>query len=274
MNGTDALLAGWRDDLASWAIPREILEQAPAAPWATERAVFIQRAADRKRSPRGNSYRRAAEALPSGGALLDVGAGAGAASLPLLERASLLVAVDQDAELLRALKVEAGTDRSKVRTILGSWPEVAASAPVVNVVVCHHVLYNVAELGPFITALEGHARRRVVIEITAQHPVAWLNPLWERFHGLARPSWPTGEQAVAAIEGLRGPVNVERERLAPQGDAAAWSELVARAGRRLCLAPERAAEVAAALEAEGARPGDPASWPAANQDVITIWWDL
>lgn len=272
MSDADAVQR-WRDDLAAWAIPQRILDAAPMSPWSTERAVFIRRAVDRTRSPRGNSYRRAYDALATGGTVLDVGAGAGAASLQLLDRASALVAVDQDAELLRELVQQAGARAATVRTIVGSWPNVASEVPEADVVVCHHVLYNVPDLEPFITALDAHARRRVVIELTAQHPVAWLNPLWERFHGLARPTRPTALDAAHAIESLRGPVQIERERMPVTGDPGPWPERVAFACRRLCLAPDRLAEVAAALQDLGVRPDDPATWSAANREVVTIWWE-
>lgn len=75
---------------------------------------------------------------------------------------------------------------------------------------CHHVLYNVPELKPFTEALDAHARNRVVIEITAQHPIARLNPLWARFHGLERPTRPTWEDALRTIRSFRKDVQVER----------------------------------------------------------------
>jgi hypothetical protein len=65
--------------------------------------VFVdaaRRALDATLSP---THERVAEALPAGGALLDVGAGAGAASLPVAGRASRLIAVDQDRSMLDAL---------------------------------------------------------------------------------------------------------------------------------------------------------------------------
>lgn len=263
----------WRDDLAAWAIPRRILDQAPTEPWQIERAVFERRAAARTRAPGGISYDRAREALPAGGTVLDVGAGAGAASLPLLDTASALFAVDQDAQLLARLTERAGADREKVTAIVGSWPAVASGVPPVDVVVCHHVLYNVPDLRPFVDALHAHARRRVVIELTTGHPVARLNPLWKRFHGLVRPERPTWEDARRALDALHGPVQVARERAGAEPPASTWDELVASTCRRLCLAPARLPDVAAALVEQGARPDAPATWSAPDREVVTFWWD-
>jgi len=191
-----------------------------------------------------------------------------------LVAAGALVAVDADAPLLAELVRQAGPDAARVRTILGRWPDVAAAVPVADVAVCHHVLYNVPDLAPFIAALAAHARRRVVIEITAAHPIARLNPLWERFHGLRRPTQPTWSDAAAAIRALGHAVQVEQEQPPADPPGGTWDELVAMTTRRLCLVPERAPEVAAALEAQGALPADPATWTPQVRSVVTLWWDV
>jgi len=270
------LLARWRADLDSWAIPPEIIGRAAQTPWGPEREVFIRRARVRTAAPGGASYRRAAEALPSegSGGLLDIGAGAGAASLPLLEKVASLVAVDADAPLLAELVRQAGTAATRVRTVIGRWPDVAAGVEPADVVVCHHVLYNVPDLAPFVAALTAHARRRVVIEITAAHPLARLNPLWERFHGLVRPTRPTWSDAAETIRSLGNAVQVEREQLPADPPGGTWDELVAATARRLCLGPERAFDVAAALEAEGTRQADPATWTPQIRSAVTLWWDV
>lgn len=263
----------WRADLAAWAVPDEILRHAPASPWVPERGTFARRAAARLARPIGNSYRRAREALPQGGTVIDIGAGAGAASLPLLDRAGALVAVDQDEESLAELVRLAGANADRVTTVIGVWPAVAGAVPPADVVVCNHVLYNVPEIAPFIAAVEAHAERRAVIEITARHPLARLNPLWKRFHDVERPTRPTWEDAVRTIEALRGPVQVERETLEPE-PAGEWDELLTNTTRRLCLPLERKGEVAEALtELVGADPADPSTWTAPNREVVTIWWD-
>ncbi|MHB8510630.1 MAG: ATP-binding protein [Actinomycetota bacterium] len=60
-----------------------------------------------------------------------------------------------------------------------------------DVVVCHHVLYDVADIVPFVHALTEHALNHVVIEIFDEHPVAWMNPLWRELHGIGRPDAAT-----------------------------------------------------------------------------------
>ena len=54
-------------------------------------------------APAGVSYRRAWAALDPPGSVLDVGAGTGAACIPLLGRTTALTAVDTDPELLALL---------------------------------------------------------------------------------------------------------------------------------------------------------------------------
>jgi len=42
-------------------------------------------------------------------------------------------------------------------TMHRSWPGVSHDAPVCDVVICHHVLYNIPDLEPFVKALDAHA---------------------------------------------------------------------------------------------------------------------
>jgi hypothetical protein len=75
-----------------------------------------------------------------------------------------------------------------------------------------------------------------------QHPMAWLDPLWVRFHGLHRPPPATTDDAVAVLRELGVEPEVIRwERRTPPRQDPAW------VARRLCLPPEREPEIAAAL---------------------------
>src|SRR5205823_162419 len=77
--------------------------------------------------------------------------------------------------------------------VRGRWPDVAPSVKSADVVVCHHVLYNVPAIVPFVEQLDGHATRRVVVEITESHPRSDLNELWRRLHGVERPRGPVAD---------------------------------------------------------------------------------
>ena len=59
---------------------------------------------------------------------------------------------------------------------------------------------NTPSLDAFARALTEHARRRVVMELTATHPLSTMNELWVRFHGLARPDRPTADDAQEVLE--------------------------------------------------------------------------
>jgi SAM-dependent methyltransferase len=267
-----ALLARWREDLESWAIPDHITASVSESPWALPRQAFARRADRASANPEGPSFERSWAALDPPGSVLDVGAGAGAACLPLLPRATSLTAVDSD-EAMLALLAERATARGFDATLIaGRWPDMAQRVAPADVVTCHHVLYNVPDIEPFVTALTDYARRLVVVEITATHPLAPLAPLWLAFHDLIRPVRPTGSDLldILAKLGLR-PAHQRWHR--PGGpEYATLAELADVTRRRLCLPPERADEVAEALVKAGIDPKHPRDLGSAGREVITIWW--
>jgi SAM-dependent methyltransferase len=249
----------WRRDLAAWAIPKEILERAPEPPWGFPPALF--RADDAEQDT--PSLRAALEALEKGGSVIDVGVGGGAASLPLAPAATSITGVDQSEAMLASFTAAATERGVSHRAVHGEWPAVAPEAGTADVVVCHHVFYNVPGLGPFVEALSQAARRRVVVEMTAVHPASTLSPLWRHFHRLERPTTPTYEDAVAVLAELGLRPDIETWDRPPRRRMVERRELVAFARRRLCLSPERDAEIEALL-------GERTSWAPAGG--VTLWW--
>jgi 2-polyprenyl-3-methyl-5-hydroxy-6-metoxy-1,4-benzoquinol methylase len=253
----------WATDLASWAIPEEILSQAEEEPWVHPVVMFTvdDEIAD------SVSHDRAREAAPSEGSVLDVGSGGGRASMALVPPASMLVAVDHQQGMLDAFADAALRRGVRSHTILGDWPAVADEAPECDVVVCHHVAYNVADIRPFLTALDAHARTRVVMELPTRHPLSHLNPMWKQFWDLDRPTRPTSDDLLDIVRGLGFDAHQEvwhddawgRRVALPDADRVRFARI------RLCLTEDRDAEVAAALiEANDAQP----------REVATIWWDV
>ena len=139
----------------------------------------------------------------------------------------------------------------------GNWPEVAASIAPADLVTCHNVLYNVPDLAPFVAALTVHARRLVVAEVTAEHPLVTLNPLWLQFHGLRRPVSPTADDLVEILTAMGLQPACQRWNRAGGPDYASFDEVVDVTRRRLCLPRERSAEVAGALIEAGVDPAHP-----------------
>lgn len=266
----------WRDHLAEWALPDAIVSKAPESPWGFATECFRRRgeiAADPAPTP---TTRRALEALPEGGTVLDVGVGGGGTSLPLAGRAGSIMGIDQQADMLEGFLTNAEAAGVEAHAVTGTWPEASADVEHADVVVAGHVFYNVPVLEPFALALDAHARRRVVVELTQRHPLDWMRDLWLRFHDLERPNRPTAEDAAAVLRDLR--FRVEREeRLVTgrhgSGGFGRREDAIHHVRRRLCLPAGRDPEVAEALgsrlrEVDGL-------WDVGPQErtVVTLWWD-
>jgi SAM-dependent methyltransferase len=273
MPSLDELLGRWRDDLSAWAIPEHITSGVTESPWVLPRQVFARRADRLTGTPAGASYERAWAALAPSGTVLDVGSGAGAACLPLAPRATSVTAVDADEGMLTLLAERAGAIGLDLCPVPGQWPGVAARVPPADVVTCHHVIYNVHDLEPFLAALTSHARRLVVVETAAVHPLTVLSPLWLRFHGLTRPTRPTAGDLLAILAELGLNAGHTEWSRPAEADYASFPELVDVTRRRLCLPPERANEVEAALLDMGVMREGPGDLGSSGRDVVTIWWE-
>ena len=252
----DGAARRWAELLDGWSIPDEILFQAPADPWTISPAHVSP-----PLRPRDTPSRRAAlELLPEGGSVLDVGCGAGAASFALVPPAGSLFGVDRSAAMVQAFLDHARARRIDAVAIRGEWPEVASEVGPADVVVSHHVVYNVRDLVAFLVELTGRARRRVVLEVGAVHPSVPLAPLWRYFWKIDRPRGPTAGDVLAVLHEVG--VEPEVEQAPPRPHVRTQAEWVEVVRTRLCLPPERRDEVARALEV----------LPPSPTDVWTFAW--
>ncbi|MFK0249136.1 class I SAM-dependent methyltransferase [Amycolatopsis azurea] len=267
-------LQRWADALASWTVPPGILAAAPESPWVLPRQVFERRADAQIAAPTGETHVAARAALAEPGSVLDVGAAAGATSLPLIGRAPIqeLTAVDADDELLSAFATRAVGLGLPATVLSGRWPDLADETPVADIVMCGNVVYNVADLAPFLHALSTHARRQVIVEVAAAHPLTELNPLWRRFHGIERPTGPTADDFLTVLGELGIEPTVARWRRLPEAEYATFAELTDVTRRRLCLPADTETDVATALRELGVDPALPPDLGSSGRELVTVSW--
>ena len=251
----------WARQLAEWAVPAEILGSAPRRPFVFTPEIFA--AAEPGTFEPSLSNRRAAEALEGGGTVLDIGCGGGAAAFAATPPATAVIGTDRQQDMLDLFTATAQRRGVAAQVHAGSWPEIAAEVPSADVVVCHNVLYNIADIAGFVTALDSHARRRVVIEITPKHPQDRRRMLWRHFWNLERPDEPTAATAAEAIAEAGFDASVEESLLGEDPRAAVRREFeAAQWCRNLCLPPEREPEVEELVK--------DVPFP---RERVTIWWD-
>jgi SAM-dependent methyltransferase len=219
-------------------MPQSIVDASPEPRTTLDPEMFRWRPDADATQPLRPSRKRALEALPDGGSVLDVGVGAGASSFGLAPKAGLIIGVDRLPDMLLAFEETARELGIAVRAVLGAWPEASDLVDAADVAVCHHALYAVEDLVNFLAALTNRARRRVVLELSVHPPMTALNPLLEELHGFTRSDWPVADvaQAVIAEMGLA----VEREDIVlPSRRRDITPEWVAFVRRRLYVGPDR-----------------------------------
>ncbi len=250
----------WASELAGWEVPAHILASAPQRPFVFPSEMFAAPPAGK--FPLSRSGERAAEALGGGGTVLDVGCGGGAAGFALVPPATALIGTDRQADMTAAFASTAAERGIPCETVTGSWPEIAGSVPIADVVVSNNVLYNVSDLAAFAGAAHSHARRRVVFEITADHPQTNRASMWKHFWGIDRPSGPTAFLAAEVLEHAGFEVQVEESRATERDAERAAPVAAAFWTRQLCLPADREPEVAEFAKTT--------SFPT---ERVIIWWD-
>ncbi len=249
----------WRDSLAAWAIPSEIIDQAPENPWIHPPAMF-----DLPQVIEDSiSHQRAREVLEPGDSLLDIGCGGGIAAFAVVPPVGHVIGVDHQAEMLEMFSSNAKARGVTSEVFEGFWPAVAEKVQVADVVATHHVVYNVSGIEEFLLAMNAHAMKRVIIEMPQRHPLTTAAPLWKHFWNLERPVDPTPEDLMNVLSELGISAHLELW----EGSMRTEADLKSQANFsriRLCLPESREGEV---LEFLTSQP------KVAIRNLATIWWD-
>ncbi|MCC7105988.1 MAG: methyltransferase domain-containing protein [Chloroflexi bacterium] len=118
---------------------------------------------------------------------LDIGAGGGRYALPLALCTRSVIAVDPSPAMLSVLREAAerhGVGHLEIRQ--ERWPA-AVSA---DVALIAHLAYDVAEIGPFLDAMDSAAHRLCVAVLFYRQPTWALDRLWPEVHGERRATLP------------------------------------------------------------------------------------
>ena len=140
--------------------------------------------------------------------VMDVGAGGGRLALPLALRCAKMVAVEPSSSMCQVLREQA-TDSGldNVTLVEARWEEAQVEA--VDIVLCAHVLYVVAEIEDFVRKMEANARGKVLVVLFQAPPQSQIYPLWQMVHEEERIPLPSLPQFREVLEQLGIDGNVE-----------------------------------------------------------------
>lgn len=207
--------------------------------------------------------------------VIDVGAGTGRYLPHLAAHVAEVIAVEPSAamraELERTLG-EAGVEN--VQVLAEGWP---LARPIeADVVISAHVVYGVREVGPFLEAMDGAARRLCALYLGLKHPSSVLAPFWERVHGQQRLPLPGALECLAACHQLGLPAGLELVPAATAFGFPSAEEALDELRVRLRLTPEpsRDAALLAAMADLLAPTPDGGLAPRERQrHAGVVWWE-
>lgn len=264
---------GWASGLASWAIPEGLIEQAGVSPYGWPVGFWKKRRSQPEQLSHTPTWIHLVQGVPPGGSVLDVGAGTGRVSIPLVKAGFRVTAVEKNEGMAQGLVEEADRFGVALNIIVGSWPEVAEQVEVHDGVVSTHVVYDVPFIEGFLCAMEDRARRVVVLELPPHHPWSNLIPFYRELHGWERPLGPGVSELLEVITELRGELPwVEEWTQDTIVWFDSWEELLETYQRRLVVPDDRLDELRILLEPKVTQTGDRFYFGEPTWPLHTIWW--
>ncbi|WP_161569169.1 class I SAM-dependent methyltransferase [Candidatus Oscillochloris fontis] len=189
--------------------------------------------------------------------VMDIGAGTGR-YLPVLSPLVREVIAIEPSPSMRAemehMVAELGLSNVTIRG--DEWP---METPIkADVVISSHVLYSVADVAPFLLAMDQAAQRGCYLYLGLRSPGASLAPVWEYIHGQPRLALPGALEALACLHQLGLPAALELLPITNFFRFASPEEGLSdiRIRLRLTPQPERDARIMAAIEALFVRDAD------------------
>jgi SAM-dependent methyltransferase len=273
---TESASVRWRRWLEDWAIPPELLETVPDSPYGWSPVLWKRRAqVALEQGAQTPTHEIVRSLLPDSGTLLDVGAGTGRAALIHAADGYSVTGVEKDPDLAEGFRQGAAEQGVSAELVEGAWPDVAGRVDRHDVAMCAHVVYDVADIEPFLSKLDRHARVGVVVELTPNHPWSDLVPYYRSLHGLERPDGPTSADFVDVVEEVcEASPHVETWTRPGRVWFENWDEILQHYGKRLVL-PRRRWEELRELLAPEIREEDGRFFVGGrDRTIVTIWWRI
>ncbi len=168
---------------------------------------------------------------------IDIGAGGGRLAIPLAALVRRVIAVEPS-EAMRGTLEAARRDAAltNIEVVSEAWPEAVASG---DVALSANAVYDIADIGPWIVAMERAASRRcVVVLFDRARGHAWAD-LFEAVHGEPMAALPAAREFLAVLGALGRIAEVQTILAEPLGvtpEDAAYAQ-----ARRICWLVEGSA---------------------------------
>jgi SAM-dependent methyltransferase len=214
--------------------------------------------------------------LPAGdGRVLDVGAGTGRYSVPLAERGARVLAVEPNAAMAALLTDEARAHGVTVTVEQAEWPAAESVVGSADVVLCAHVVYPIADIVPFVRALDHAARSAVVMVVRLGQVDESLAHVFHAVHGEPRVPMPSLPDLWNLLLQLGFPVSVTLHPFETRWGFADAEAAVADAAGRLGVAPgsPKWAPMEAAVRSRLAPHGDEVLLAPSQAYQGVLWWE-
>jgi 2-polyprenyl-3-methyl-5-hydroxy-6-metoxy-1,4-benzoquinol methylase len=214
--------------------------------------------------------------LPAGdGRVLDVGAGTGRYAVPLAELGSRVTAVEPNAAMARLLGSEAAQRGVEVAVEAAAWPEAEARCGSADVVLCAHVVYPIADVVPFVRALDRAARCAVVMVARLGQPDEALAHAFRAVHGEERAPMPSLPELFNLLLQMGIPASVSLHPFELRWSYADADAAVADAASRLGVHPDTPqwARLEGAVRGQLVPRGDEVLLAPRQAYQGVLWWE-
>jgi SAM-dependent methyltransferase len=211
----------------------------------------------------------------SDGRVLDVGAGTGRFAVPLAELGARVHAIAPNAAMASLLDEEARARGVSIAVEQGEWPAAEQGAGSADVVLCAHVVYPIADVVPFIRALDRAARCAVVMVARLGQVDDALAHVFAAVHGEPRVPMPSLPDLYMLLLQLGFPVSATLHPFETRWAFADADAAVADAAGRLGVAPGSPtwAAVESAVRSRLVPRGDEVLLAPSQAYQGVLWWE-